>query len=103
MNRTALSLALVVVCLGARLVSAQTNKPSEQVVYANEQSGLTPGCAVGTPGIADPAIADYRVLPGRREILLLGKEEGRTTLTIWDQQGAKRDDGLARVRRRRAG
>src|SRR5262249_60272723 len=52
--------------------------------------------------IADPAIADYRVLNGRREVLLIGKAEGRTALKIWDQKHARVTDLLIRVTTREA-
>src|SRR5262249_31777647 len=91
-------------CLAASLVRAeQSPRPvQEQMLFVGEQITYTPPYAVGDIAIADPAIADYRVMNGRREILLMGKAEGRTTLTFWDQKRVRATEVLIRVTTREA-
>lgn len=80
--------------LAASMAAAQPEGAvaSEERLFVREQRTYTPGFAVGNIAIGDPAIADYKVLPGRRELLLFGNSEGVTTLTIWDQQNVKRSE-----------
>ncbi len=37
-------------------------------------------------------MADYKVMPGRKEIMLFAKGKGETRLLIWDQKNVKRHD-----------
>src|ERR1700736_4878013 len=85
------------------VVAAQDPTMQDRTVYLNEQQSFTPGYAIGDIAIGDPAIADYKVLPGRREILLFGKGIGKTTLTIKDQRGIKRHEFLIIVADRKLG
>jgi len=62
----------------------------EERLFVDEQRVLTPGFPVGNIAIADPAVADFTVMPGRREVLVVGTGVGETTLTLWDQQDVKR-------------
>ena len=57
-----------------------------------EQKTFRPGYAVGDIAIANPDVCDYRVIAGRREVMLIANGQGFTTLTIWDQRGVKRDE-----------
>ena len=68
---------------------AQTR--SERLV-AGEQKTFNPAYAVGDIAIANPAVCDFRVVSGRREVMLVAVRPGFTTLTIWDQRGTKRDE-----------
>jgi hypothetical protein len=89
---------LTVLVLGlAADVAAQTGgaaaaTPSEVHILVGDQSVLEPGFAVGDISVGDPAIADYRVRPGRRSILLLGKGSGRTKLILWHQDNKTKAD-----------
>ncbi|MCL4848233.1 MAG: pilus assembly protein N-terminal domain-containing protein [Acidobacteria bacterium] len=65
---------------------------SEERLFVREQRTYTPGYPVGNIAIGDPAVADFKVVPGRRELILFGVGEGVTTLTIWDQQNVKRSE-----------
>lgn len=69
----------------APVTEAQQLAPSEQRIYE-------PGYAMGDVAIGDPKVADFRVLSGRRSIMLIGKALGQTTLTLWDQQGRRRHE-----------
>jgi len=64
----------------------------EERLFVNQQRVLTPGFAVGNIAIGDPSVADFKVMPDRREVLLIGTGTGRTTLTLWDQQNVKRGE-----------
>jgi hypothetical protein len=57
---------------------------------------------MGDIAIGDPKVADFRVLPGRRELLIFGRGVGTTRLTLWDQQKVKRDEILITVTTRQA-
>lgn len=53
---------------------------------------------VGRIAIGDDNVADFRVLESRREVLILGRRPGQTSLTIWDQQGVVQREISVRVR-----
>jgi hypothetical protein len=78
----------------AAVVFAQAAGPirQEQVLIANDQLRFAPGYAVGDIAVVDPKVADFRVLTGRRELLLYGKQPGSTSMTIWDQQHTARHE-----------
>ncbi len=77
----------IVLGLAAALAAAQPEAPAPREVrlLVGDQSVLEPGFAVGDIAVGDPAVADFRVRPGRRAVLLLGIGEGRTKLILWDQ------------------
>ena len=79
---TALALGLAAVPAAAQPGSAG---PREVRLLVGDQSVLEPGFAVGDIAVGDPAVADFRMRPGRRAVLLLGIGEGRTKLILWDQ------------------
>ena len=95
---TSSRLLLTILVLGlAADVAAQTagapaTTPREVHLLVGDQSVLEPGFAVGDISVADPAVADYRVRPGRRSILLLGKGSGRTKLILWHQDNKTKAD-----------
>jgi len=78
----------------AAVAAAQTapaaTPPKEMRLLVGDQSILEPGFAVGDIAVADPKVADYRVRPGRRAILLLGIGSGRTRLILWHQDNKTR-------------
>jgi Flp pilus assembly secretin CpaC len=80
----------------AAAASAQTGTaagpPREVRLLVGDQFVLEPGFAVGDISVADPQVADYRVRPGRRAILLLGIGSGRTRLILWRQDGKTRSE-----------
>jgi hypothetical protein len=92
MLATTTRLALVL-CLSLALVAtARAQQKATETLAPNEQKSFQPGYAVGDIAIGNPKVADFKVLPGRRELLLFGKADGQTTLTIWDQQRNKRTE-----------
>jgi hypothetical protein len=91
-------LTAAVLLAGAVQAQAQTSLVREEkVVYMDEQQSFTPGYPVGDIAIGNPDVADFKVQPGRREVLLFGKGMGKTTLTVWDQQKVKRHELLISV------
>jgi hypothetical protein len=50
--------------------------------------------------VVNPDVANFRVQPGRRELMLLGKGKGETQLIIWDQKRVKRHEIKLIVRSR---
>src|SRR4051812_10906907 len=84
------AICLACVALGAAQDPAPSGNENEKTLYANSQETFSPGFAVGGVAVAEPEIADYKVLPGRREMLLYGKAPGTTTLTLWDQKRVQR-------------
>jgi hypothetical protein len=92
---TSIARLLALGALAVTTVSGQQPAPApapERTLFVNEQQTLTPGYAIGNIAIGDAGIADYKVLPGRRELLLFGRSAGTTTLIIWDQRNVKRDE-----------
>jgi len=47
---------------------------------------------IGDVAIADPKVCDYVIAKSRKQIYLNPREAGRTTLTLWDGGGKKRDE-----------
>ena len=72
--------------------AAQDAATQELTLFVKEQKPFTPGYAIGNIAIGDPEVADYKVMPGRREIMLFAKGKGETRLLIWDQKNVKRHD-----------
>lgn len=90
------SMSLMVLVLGLTIVgaAAQTGSaPAREVrLLVGDQSVFEPGFAVGDISVGDPAVADFRVRPGRRSVLLVGVGEGRTKLIVWDQRNQSRSE-----------
>jgi Pilus formation protein N terminal region len=85
-------LTLAFICLQLANLAAQDAKTEELTLVVKEQKPFTPGYAIGNIAIGDPEVADYKVMPGRKEIMLFAKGKGETRLLIWDQKNVKRHD-----------
>ncbi len=85
-----LALALIPLFVFSVGLAAQEPVTEEKTLFVAAQESYTPGFAVGDIAIAEPEIADFKVLAGRRELLLYGKTPGTTTLILWDQRRVKR-------------
>ena len=83
--------SLLVMLAPAWLALGQAPTRTERLVVG-EQRVLAPGYAVGDIAISNPAVCDFRVVSGRRGVLLVASGEGLATLTLWDQSGTKRDE-----------
>jgi hypothetical protein len=95
-----LVLTCVVIACWAVAAGAQgTDKPAAvaKTIFVNEQQLFEPGYPVGDVAIGAPDIADFKVLAGRRQLLLLGKGVGQTNLILWDQKKVKRHDIVVTV------
>jgi hypothetical protein len=87
------TLATVVVWLGlAAFAAAQTPTREEMTIYVNEVTTWSPGYAMGDIVLGSPTTAGYEPTNGRRQLMLRGKVEGRTTLNIWDQKKVLRHE-----------
>jgi hypothetical protein len=92
-RRLSYAAAAAFMCLHlAHVVAAQDPKTEELTLVVKEQKPFTPGYAIGNIAIGDPEVADYKVMPGRKEIMLFAKGKGETRLLIWDQKSVKRHD-----------
>jgi pilus assembly protein CpaC len=72
----------------ASVSGALATQPAEETVVVGGQQLIRLDASVGRIAIGDDNVADFRVLESRREVLILGRRAGQTSLTIWDQQGA---------------
>jgi pilus assembly protein CpaC len=89
-------LALGLVCAVTSAVGAV--QQSEETVVVGGQKLVRLDVPVGRIAIGDDNVADFRVLESRREVLILGRRPGQTSLTIWDQQGQVQRELNVRVR-----
>jgi hypothetical protein len=87
------TLAAVTAWLGlAALAAAQAPTREELTIYVNEVTTWSPGYAMGDIVLGSPSTAGYEPTNGRRQLMLRGKTEGRTTLNIWDQKKVLRHE-----------
>ncbi len=86
-TRTLLAGMLLLACAAAATGQTRTER-----LVVGEQRTFKPGYAVGDIAIANPAVCDFRVVSGRREVMLIANGEGFTSLTVWDQRNVKRDE-----------
>lgn len=91
MNKKNLTLILIVFLQFAiaPYVSAEPI-PRQQLVKGKATSIETP-YVIGDVAVSDERICDFMVPDSRAEIYLNPKEEGATTLTVWDERGVKKD------------
>ncbi len=93
MNRISIaSFSLVAV---AALAAAQME---QQVVAVGAQTVVRVDFPIGRSALANDKVADFRILESRHEVLLIGRQAGETTLSLWDQQGTLQREILIRVR-----
>lgn len=90
-------LALGLWCALASAPEARAQQ-SEETVVVGGQTLLRLDSPVGRIAIGNDNVADFRVLENRRQVLILGRQPGQTSLTIWDQQGNIQRDVVVRVR-----
>lgn len=87
---------LVPVILGALALfgsSARAQPVQEELtIYVNEVTTWSPGYAMGDIVLGAPATAGYEPVTGRKQLMLRGKKEGRTTLNVWDQRKVLRHE-----------
>ncbi len=81
------ALLLITLILIPTLASAL----SPQTLIKGQATTLAVDYDIAEVAVTDPAICDYMVQESRREIYLNPKKEGRTSITLWDTTGAKRD------------
>ncbi|MCX6552468.1 MAG: pilus assembly protein N-terminal domain-containing protein [Acidobacteria bacterium] len=91
MRRGSALVVLVGLLASAWAAPLQAQTRTERLVIG-EQRTFRPGYAIGDLAISNPRVCDFRVVSGRREIMLIANGEGYTTLTVWDQSSVKRDE-----------
>ena len=99
MNRV-LGFVFVAIALFISAPHAADVQTQDLTLYVGEQQTFTPGYPVGDIQVVNPDVANFRVQPGRRELMLLGKGKGETQLIIWDQKRVKRHEIKLIVRSR---
>lgn len=71
----------------------QTQPTREDLtIYVNEVTTWSPGYAMGDIVLGSPTTAGYEPVAGRKQLMLRGKKEGRTTLNVWDQRKVLRHE-----------
>ena len=88
-------LAAVLSVAAAGTVSGQSTstEPNRvvQLLTGTEQT-LSADFSIGNTAIGNAGVCEIEVLPGRREVLLIARGIGITTLTLWDQRGRKQEE-----------
>lgn len=91
-RRLAPAVLLVLALLGVTAhVQAQPTR-EELTIYVNEVTTWSPGYAMGDIVLGSPTTAGYEPIAGRKQLMLRGKKEGRTTLNVWDQRKVLRHE-----------
>lgn len=88
----ALVVALATTALAAGRAEAQGVVREEMTIYVNEITTWSPGYPMGDVVLGSSAVAGYEPTNGRRELMLRGKQAGRTTLNVWDQRRSLRHE-----------
>jgi hypothetical protein len=84
---------LLVLALFGVIVPAQAQPTREDLtIYINEVTTWSPGYAMGDIVLGSPTTAGYEPIAGRKQLMLRGKKEGRTTLNVWDQRKVLRHE-----------
>lgn len=85
---------VLAVCALVGLTAPVVAQPTreELTIYVNEVTTWSPGYAMGDIVLGAPTTAGYEPVAGRKQLMLRGKKEGRTTLNIWDQRKVLRHE-----------
>ena len=85
---------LLGLCVLAGVSSRAVAQPTQEelTIYVNEVTTWSPGYAMGDIVLGAPATAGYEPVAGRKQLMLRGKKEGRTTLNVWDQRKVLRHE-----------
>jgi hypothetical protein len=100
MHRIFFICSVALALIGVAAAAGAQPQTQDLTLYVGEQQTFTPGYAVGDIQVLNPAVADFRVQAGRRELMLVGKTKGETTLIVWDQKRVKRHEVKLLVRSR---
>jgi Flp pilus assembly secretin CpaC len=79
-------------------MAAAVGAQDQQVVAVGAQTVIRVEFPIGRSALANDSVADFRILENRQEILLIGRQAGETTLSLWDQQGTLQREIVIRVR-----
>ena len=86
--------AFIIICaaLFAIQSSAAIAALPAQNLLKGSSSTIDVDYEIGDVAIADPKVCDYVIGKSRKQIYLNARAAGRTTLTMWDAGGTKRDE-----------
>ena len=73
------------------ILSAQSFAGIDRVIMKGASDTVELGFEVGDIAITDPTVCDYMLQSSRREVYLNAKKAGRSTLTVWDASGSKKE------------
>jgi len=91
-RRLAPAVLLVLALFGVTSRAQAQPTREELTIYVNEVTTWSPGYAMGDIVLGAPATAGYEPVAGRKQLMLRGKKEGRTTLAVWDQRKVLRHE-----------
>ncbi len=86
-----LSKCLLIIFISALSTAAHAAIPAQNLLKG-QATTVDVDYEIGDVAIADPKVCDFVVAKERRQIYLNPKEAGKTTLTVWDVGGTKRDE-----------
>lgn len=91
---TAVSVAAVIHVGSGAATGQSTSTEPDRVVHllTGTEQTLSAEYSVGNTAIGNAGVCEIEVLPGRREVLLIARGIGITTLTLWDQRGRKQEE-----------
>ncbi len=85
---------LLVLSIASR---ANAQSPSTQILMKGQSTTLTFAYEIGDVAVADRQVCDYLVGQERRSLYLNARAAGETSVTLWDRDGAQRDEYVVRV------
>jgi pilus assembly protein CpaC len=84
--------------VGASIVSATTYASlQDQVLIKGQSDTIIVNYEIGDVAVADPKVCDYLVGKGRGSLYINAKDSGETSITLWDADGAERDNFSVKV------
>jgi len=90
--RRCMRFLMMLAALGSASLAVAQPTREELTIYVNEVTTWSPGYAMGDIVLGSPTTAGYEPTNARRELMLRGKREGRTTLNVWDQRKSLRHE-----------
>lgn len=82
---------LYIIVIAILALPAHASHISRQKLTKGEAVSIETEYEIGDVAVANHQICDFMITESRREIYLNPREEGVTTITVWDAEGRKRD------------
>lgn len=70
---------------------------SSQILIKGQSKTFSVGYEIGDIAVADPGVCDYLVGDSRKSLYVNAKNDGETTITLWDRIGKQRDEFFIKV------